>query len=40
MIIANIPNNRGNIEIMITENSEMILTTHMIITLVEKTHKK
>ena len=31
MNIANIPNNRGNIEIMITENSEMILTTHMII---------
>ena len=31
MNIANIPNNRGNIEIMITENSEMIMTTHMII---------
>ena len=30
MNIVNIPNNRGNIEIMITENSEMILTTHII----------
>ena len=28
MNIANIPNNRGNIEIMSTENSEMIMTTH------------
>ena len=29
MNIANILNNRGNIEIMFTENSEMIMTTHM-----------